>query len=112
MTFDLLKLFDIYFPDLFSPKLLSRVRLLFHAWLKICRVVTMIELYLDTVDVEQVNRFAVCLPIKGITTNPSILAKAGIGVNQVLPQMAEIHGNTARFHVQVVSQSVNEIVEE
>ena len=72
----------------------------------------MIELYLDTVDVEQVRRFNACLPVKGVTTNPSILAKAGVGVNDVLPELAKILGSEARFHVQVVSQTVAEIVEE
>ena len=72
----------------------------------------MIELYLDTVDAEQVRRFNACLPINGVTTNPTILAKAGVGVNDVLPELAEILGSEARFHVQVVSQTVVEIVEE
>ncbi|GAL15424.1 transaldolase [Vibrio astriarenae] len=36
----------------------------------------MIELYLDTADVEQVKRFDRCLPLKGVTTNPTILAKS------------------------------------
>jgi fructose-6-phosphate aldolase 1 len=30
----------------------------------------MMELYLDTADVEQVARFNACLPVKGVTTNP------------------------------------------
>lgn len=72
----------------------------------------MIELYLDTVDVEQVRRFNACLPIKGVTTNPTILAKAGVGVHKVLPELAEILGSEARFHIQLVSQTVAEIVEE
>lgn len=72
----------------------------------------MIELYLDTVDVEQVRRLNMCLPLKGVTTNPSILAKASVGVNQALSAIAEIIGNESRFHVQVVSQTVDEIVAE
>ena len=72
----------------------------------------MIELYLDTVDVEQVARFNACLPIKGVTTNPSILAKSGRGLNQVLPELARIIGTSARFHAQVVSQTVEGMVEE
>ena len=72
----------------------------------------MIELYLDTVDVEQVARFNACLPIKGITTNPSILAKAGVGVNQALSDIAGIIGSEARFHVQVVSQTVDGMLAE
>lgn len=72
----------------------------------------MIELYLDSVDVKQVSRLNACLPLKGVTTNPSILAKARVGVNQVLPELARIIGREARFHVQVVSQTVDEMVEE
>ncbi len=72
----------------------------------------MIELYLDTVDVEQVRRLNMCLPLKGVTTNPSILAKASVGVNQALSAIAEIIGSEARFHVQVVSHTVDEIVAE
>lgn len=72
----------------------------------------MIELYLDTVDVEQVARFNACLPIKGITTNPSILAKAGVGVNQALADIAGIIGSETRFHVQVVSQTVEDMLAE
>lgn len=71
----------------------------------------MIELYLDTVDTEQINRLNLCLPIKGVTTNPSILANAGIGVTQALSELAEIL-EAPRFHVQVVSQTVKSIVEE
>ena len=72
----------------------------------------MIELYLDTTDVEQVARFNACLPVKGVTTNPSILAKSGRGLNQVLPELARIIGAGARFHAQVVSQTVEGMVEE
>jgi fructose-6-phosphate aldolase 1 len=72
----------------------------------------MIELYLDTVDIEQVARFNTCLPIKGVTTNPSILAKSGRGLNQVLPELAGIIGTGARFHAQVVSQTVEDMLEE
>lgn len=72
----------------------------------------MIELYLDTVDIEQISRFNSCLPIKGVTTNPTILANAGIGVNQVLSEITQIIGTKARFHIQVVSNTVDEIVAE
>ena len=72
----------------------------------------MLELYLDSADVQQVLRFQACLPIKGVTTNPSILAKSGIGVNQLLAELDCILTKKARFHVQVVSQSLNEIITE
>jgi fructose-6-phosphate aldolase 1 len=72
----------------------------------------MIEFYLDSADVAQITRFHACLPIKGITTNPSILANAGIGVNSLLAQVSPILGEQARFHVQVVSQTLAEILAE
>ena len=72
----------------------------------------MFELYLDTADLEKVKRFNACLPLKGITTNPSILAKQGVGVNQLLTSMSEVLGEAARFHVQVVSATVSGILEE
>ncbi len=35
------------------------------------------ELYLDTADVSAVKRLARVLPLHGVTTNPSIVAKEG-----------------------------------
>lgn len=72
----------------------------------------MIELYLDTVDFEQIDRFNSCLPLRGVTTNPSILAKSGLGLSQILPKISEIIGCDTRFHIQVVSQTVDAMVEE
>lgn len=72
----------------------------------------MVELYLDTADVGKVARFNECLPLKGVTTNPTILAKSGAGLNQLLADLTEVMGKEARFHAQVVSQTVVEMVEE
>ncbi|MBS3952641.1 MAG: fructose-6-phosphate aldolase [Methylomicrobium sp.] len=72
----------------------------------------MLEFYLDTADVDAVARFNSCLPIRGVTTNPSILAKAGIGISRILPELASILAGDARFFVQVVSQTVDGMVEE
>ena len=72
----------------------------------------MLELYLDSADIQQVLRFQACLPIKGITTNPSILAKAEIGVNQLLEELDQLLIKKSRFHVQVISQSLDEIITE
>ncbi|GAA5217119.1 fructose-6-phosphate aldolase [Corallincola platygyrae] len=72
----------------------------------------MIELYLDTADVEQVARFSKCLPLKGITTNPTILAQSNKGLNQTLRDMKSVLGNNPTFHAQVISQDVQGMVEE
>jgi len=47
-----------------------------------------------------------------VTTNPSILANSGLGISQVLPALSEVLGAQARFHVQVVSSTVNGMLEE
>ncbi|GAB4258288.1 MAG: fructose-6-phosphate aldolase [Methylomicrobium sp.] len=72
----------------------------------------MFELYLDTADIKQIARFHACLPIKGVTTNPSILAKSGVGLNRLLLEIAELLGPESRFHVQVVSDTVDGMVDE
>ncbi len=70
------------------------------------------EFYLDTADIEQVARFNNSLPLAGVTTNPTILAKSGLGVTELLPELTKILGENARFHVQVVSSSVQAILAE
>jgi len=72
----------------------------------------MFELYLDTADIGHIARFGAALPVRGITTNPSILAKAGIGLGALLPQVAGVLGNQARIHVQVVSDSADAMLKE
>jgi len=72
----------------------------------------MIEIYLDSVDFKQIQRFNACLPLKGVTTNPSILAKAGVGVESSLVQLSAILGKKARFHLQVVGLTLNEMLME
>ncbi len=72
----------------------------------------MFELYLDSADALQIANLNQSLPVFGVTTNPSILAKAGLGVNQVLPALAKALGGHARFHVQVVSKTAEDMLAE
>ncbi|MGF1784653.1 fructose-6-phosphate aldolase [Photobacterium swingsii] len=72
----------------------------------------MIELYLDTADAVAVKRFNQCLPLTGVTTNPSILAKSKQGLNETLKNMQDALGETPRFHAQVVSTTVEGMVAE
>lgn len=76
----------------------------------------MIEFYLDTADAAQVARFTQCFPLKGVTTNPSILANSGIGLRSVLAAMSDVLDvlldGTPRFHAQVVSKTVEGMVAE
>ncbi len=70
----------------------------------------MIEFYLDTVDLAQIARFNESIPLTGITTNPTILAKAGVGITELLPEVSSLFEAGPRIHIQVVSASVNEMV--
>ena len=72
----------------------------------------MFELYLDSADCDEIKTLADALPLAGVTTNPSIMAVGGIGLQKLLPQLAEILGSNARFHVQVIGNTVEDIVAE
>lgn len=72
----------------------------------------MLELYLDTANLNEIRVLADILPLAGVTTNPSIVAASGKGLTLLLPALAEILGNDSRFHIQVVSDTVEEIVAE
>lgn len=72
----------------------------------------MLEIYLDTADLQQIRSLAPVLPLKGVTTNPSILAAGGRGVKSFLAEAGAILGGDARFHVQVLGHDVDTIIEE
>lgn len=72
----------------------------------------MFELYLDSANLEEIKTLADALPLAGVTTNPSIMAAGGVGLRQLLPQLSEVLGKDARFHVQVISNTVDGIVAE
>ncbi|MBY6195592.1 fructose-6-phosphate aldolase [Vibrio hangzhouensis] len=72
----------------------------------------MIELYLDTANVAETERFHRCFPLKGVTTNPTIVAKSGKGLTETLANMSAVLGDSARFHAQVVSKDVDGMLKE
>ncbi len=72
----------------------------------------MFEFYLDTADATKVLQLNQSLPIYGVTTNPSILAQAGLGISTVLPAMDKALGGSARMHVQVVTQTAEAMLVE
>lgn len=72
----------------------------------------MLELYLDTANLQQIEELAPILPLRGVTTNPSIMASGGVGLNALLPKLESILGKQTRIHVQVLSNSVDGIIEE
>ncbi|EFE24641.1 fructose-6-phosphate aldolase [Edwardsiella tarda ATCC 23685] len=61
------------------------------------------ELYLDSADCALVQRLARILPLAGVTTNPSIIARSGQPPSQVLPRLHEALGGRGRLFAQVMA---------
>ncbi|PVZ84811.1 fructose-6-phosphate aldolase [Serratia sp. S1B] len=70
------------------------------------------ELYLDTADVTAVKRLARVLPLHGVTTNPSIVAKAGKPIWEVLPALRDALGGTGKLFAQVMANNAEQMVAE
>lgn len=70
------------------------------------------ELYLDTADVTAVKRLARILPLHGVTTNPSIVAKEGKPIWEVLPALRDALGGTGKLFAQVMAADAERMVAE
>lgn len=70
------------------------------------------ELYLDTADVAAVQRLARIMPLAGVTTNPSIVAREKRSIWQVLPALQEALGGRGRLFAQVMARTAGQMIEE
>ncbi|MFC0225878.1 fructose-6-phosphate aldolase [Serratia aquatilis] len=70
------------------------------------------ELYLDTADVSAVKRLARVLPLHGVTTNPSIVAKEGKSIWEVLPALRDALGGTGKLFAQVMASDAEGMIAE
>jgi fructose-6-phosphate aldolase 1 len=70
------------------------------------------EFYLDTADVAAVRRLANVLPIKGVTTNPSIVARGKRDIYSVLQELQEAIGTEGQLFAQVLGRDADKMVEE
>ncbi|OCG18407.1 fructose-6-phosphate aldolase [Gilliamella sp. WF3-4] len=70
------------------------------------------ELYLDTADVTAIKRLAKVLPINGVTTNPSIVAKAGKSIFSLLAELQDVLGADKLLFAQVLSSNADEMIKE
>lgn len=70
------------------------------------------EFYLDTANVDIVKKLYRSLPLAGITTNPSIIAKEKKPIFEVLNELQDILGNQAQLFAQVLARSAEEMVEQ
>lgn len=70
------------------------------------------KLLIDSADVDKIKKIFTYYPVDGVTTNPSILAKAGRPPYEVLQEIREFIGQDAELHVQAVSQTAEDMVAE
>ena len=70
------------------------------------------QLILDTGNVEEIKELCTCLPIDGVTTNPSIVSKEKKNFKQLINVIGEIIGEDIPIHAQVLSTKYEEILEE
>ncbi|MBQ8584451.1 MAG: fructose-6-phosphate aldolase [Clostridia bacterium] len=70
------------------------------------------RILLDTADLEKIEYFNLHYPIEGVTTNPTILAKEGGDVVELLHKIRAIIGEDKELHVQVTEKTFERIVRE
>ncbi len=70
------------------------------------------ELYLDTADLAAVKRLARVLPLQGVTTNPSIVAKGRIALWDLLPALQDALGGNGTLFAQVLASQADAMVME
>lgn len=70
------------------------------------------EFYLDSADLNAIERLARFMPIHGVTTNPSIIAKGGKPLAQALPAIRSIIGSGKILFAQVMSDKTEDMVKE
>ncbi|WP_105639636.1 fructose-6-phosphate aldolase [Cronobacter dublinensis] len=70
------------------------------------------ELYLDTADVAAVKRLARILPLQGVTTNPSIVARAGVKLWDLLPALLDAMNGEGKLFAQVVAVNAADMARE
>ena len=70
------------------------------------------KIYLDTANLEDIKYFNTYYPILGVTTNPTILAKQGGDVIELLLEIRKIIGPYKDMHVQVTETEYDKIIEE
>lgn len=70
------------------------------------------SLFLDTADVKEIKILCEMLPIDGVTTNPSIVAKENKDFLKLINEIKMIIGKDKILHVQALGKTADEIIEE
>ena len=70
------------------------------------------KLLIDDAHIDKIKTIYEFYPVDGVTTNPSILAKAGRNPYEVLGEIRSFIGKDADLHVQAVAQTAEGMVED
>ena len=70
------------------------------------------ELYLDTADLGEVERLAAIMPIHGVTTNPSIVAKGKRPLFETLTELQRILGKDKLLFAQTIARDTQTMIKE
>ena len=62
------------------------------------------ELFLDTGNLKDIKVLSTILPIDGVTTNPTIVAKEGKKITELLDEIVQAIGEEKVVHAQVLSR--------
>lgn len=70
------------------------------------------EFYLDTANVEIVKKLNRTFPLSGVTTNPSLIAKEGRPLFNILEDLQTIFDNKGKLFAQVIGRHAEQMIEE
>lgn len=70
------------------------------------------KLLIDDANIEKIKKILEFYPVDGVTTNPSILAKAKRNPYEVLGEIRSIIGEESELHAQVISLKADDMIEE
>ncbi len=70
------------------------------------------KLLIDSADVEKIRKISEYFMIDGVTTNPTILSRAGREPYEVIGEIRDIIGPEKELHVQVISERAEDMVSE
>lgn len=70
------------------------------------------EYLIDTGNLEQIKYCNEFYPIKGVTTNPTLVAKEGKDFWELIKEIRKVIGNDKELHVQTVQTTAEKMVEE
>ncbi len=70
------------------------------------------KILIDDANIDNIKAIYNEYPMEGVTTNPSILAKAGRNPYEALKEIRAFIGNKAELHVQVISSTTEGMVAE